>query len=161
MRKLNLTDVFRFSRLVKTAGMKDLVANILHNAAEVKARQKVSMDAAAIGRELSFAAGNAEGDNSRLNYEAIGTKAMQLCADRSSSDLDLYTVGINAFLSIVDVAAQKGVESSVYDFLAPVWEMTADDVANMSLEAVAQNLRKMFAENDFAAFFRQSEALSP
>lgn len=117
MRKLNLTDVFRFSRLVKTSGMKDLVANILHKAAEVKSKETIN-------------------------------------------DSDLYAIGIDAFMSIVDVAAQKGVESSVYEFLAPVWEMTPDEVANLSLEAVVENLRKMFAENDFSTFFKQSEALS-
>ena len=117
MRKLNLTDVFRFSRLVKTSGMRDLVSSVLHKAAEAKTNGSVS-------------------------------------------DSDLYAIGIDAFMSIVDVAAQKGVESSVYDFLAPVWEMTAEDVANLSLESVAENLRKMFAENDFSTFFRKSEALT-
>lgn len=117
MRKLNLTDVFRFSRLVKTSGMKDLVSEILHRTSEVKAKDAVS-------------------------------------------DTDLYAVGIDAFMFILDVAAQKNVESDVYNFLAPVWEMTADEVANLSLEKVAENLRKMFAENDFAAFFKKSEALT-
>lgn len=155
MRKLNLTDVFRFSRLVKTSGMKDLVSNILHKAAETKTRQKPVMDAEAIGRELRFAISS---DNT--TDADIGSAAIRLCADSSSSDSDLYNIGIDAFLSIVDVAAQKGVEASVYDFLAPVWEMTPDEVSSLSLEAVADNLRKMFAENDFAAFFRQSEALT-
>lgn len=117
MRKLNLTDVFRFSRLVKSSGMKDLVSDILHRASEVKSKEAVS-------------------------------------------DSDLYAVGIDAFMSILDVAAQKNVESDIYGFLAPVWEMTSDEVANLSLETVVENLRKMFAENDFTAFFRQSETLT-
>ncbi|MGM9660772.1 MAG: hypothetical protein ACI3WQ_09245 [Faecousia sp.] len=155
MRKLNLTDVFRFSRLVKSSGMKDLIANILHKAAETKTRQKPVMDAETIGKELRFALSREDNTDSEIGAAAIG-----LCADRSSGDSDLYNIGIDAFLSIVDVAAQKGVETSVYDFLAPVWEMTADEVSSLSLEAVVENLRKMFAENDFAAFFRQSEALT-
>lgn len=117
MRKLNLTDVFRFSRLVKSSGMKDLVSEILHRASEVKANGTVS-------------------------------------------ESDLYAVGIDAFMSILDVAAQKNVESDIYGFLAPVWEMTAEEVANLSIEAVVQNLRKMFSENDFSTFFERSETLT-
>lgn len=155
MRKLNLTDVFRFSRLVKTSGMKDLVSNILHNAAEAKARQKPVMDAETIGKTL-----RTDLSDENTTDAAIGATAIRLCSERANNDSDLYSIGIDAFMSIVDVAAKNGVESSVYEFLAPVWEMTADEVANLSLETVVENLRKMFAENDFAAFFRKSEALT-
>lgn len=131
MRKLNLTDVFRFSRLVKTSGMRDVVANTLHAVAEAKARAKADAK----------------------DGEPVGNAA-------KVGDSDLYAIGIDAFMSIVDMAAQKGVEASVYEFLAPVWEMTTEQVSNMSLEAVAENLRRMFAENDFSVFFKRSEALT-
>lgn len=131
MRKLNLTDVFRFSRLVKASGMRDVVSNTLHAVADAKARAKADAK----------------------DGELVGKTA-------KVGDSDLYAIGIDAFMSIVDMAAQKGVEESVYEFLAPVWEMTTEQVSNMSLEAVAENLRRMFAENDFSVFFKRSEALT-
>lgn len=117
MRKLNLTDVFRFSRLVKDSGLRDTVSDTLKAVAEVKAKPAVN-------------------------------------------DGDLYNIGIDAFMSVVDMAAKKGVESSVYEFLAPVWGVGTDEVANMDLDTVAANLREMIAMNDFSAFFRKSEALT-
>ena len=42
MRKLNLTDVFRFSRLVKDSGLRDTVSDTLKAAAEVKAKPAVN-----------------------------------------------------------------------------------------------------------------------
>ena len=40
MRKLNLTDVFRFSRLVKAAGLKGVIRDVLKTAAEAKQNRK-------------------------------------------------------------------------------------------------------------------------
>lgn len=86
--------------------------------------------------------------------------AAEVKAKPAVNDGDLYNIGIDAFMSVVDMAAKKGVESSVYEFLAPVWGVGTDEVANMDLDAVAANLREMIAMNDFSAFFKKSEALT-
>ena len=71
MRKLNLTDVFRFSRLVKDSGLRDTVSDTLKAAAEIKAKPAVN-------------------------------------------DGDLYNIGIDAFMSVVDMAAWNPASTSSF-----------------------------------------------
>lgn len=162
MRKLNLTDVFRFSRLVKAAGLKGVIRDVLKTAAEAKQNRKPVLSAPELGfavcdivtREFT-----AEGSG-EPNYTLIGGEVATLLESQKQDDSVLYAAGIDGFMTIIEAAAEKGVESAVYAFLAPVWEMSETQLAETTLETVIANLQQMFAENDMMRFFKQSEALT-
>lgn len=161
MRKLNLTDVFRFSRLVKAAGLKSVIRDVLKTAAEAKQNRKPVLSAPELGfavrdivtRELAA-------DDGEPNYTLIGNEVATILETQKQDDSVLYAAGIDGFMTIIEAAAEKGVETAVYEFLAPVWEMSKEQLAETTLETVVANLQQMFAENDMMRFFKQSEALT-
>ena len=180
MRKLNLTDVFRFSRLVKAAGLKGVIRDVLKTAAEAKQNRKRPLrirhphlaDLLFVPAlfwawlYLGFAVCDivtrefaAEGSG-EPNYTLIGGEVVTLLESQQQDDSVLYAAGIDGFMTIIEAAAEKGVETAVYEFLAPVWEMSKEQLAETTLETVIANLQQMFAENDMMRFFKQSEALT-
>lgn len=162
MRKLNLTDVFRFSRLVKAADLKGIIRDVLNTAAEAKQKRKPALSA----QELGFAVCDivtrefAAEDSGEPNYSLIGGEVERILSEQTQDDSVLYAAGIDGFMTIIEAAAEKGVERAVYEFLAPVWEISETQLANTSLETVISNLQQMFSENDMMRFFKQSEALT-
>lgn len=161
MRKLNLTDVFRFSRLVKAAGLKGVIRDVLNTAAEAKQSRKPVLSAPELGFAVcdivtrEFAAEGGE-----PNYTLIGSEVATILEAQKQDDSVLYAAGIDGFMTIIEAAAEKGTEKAVYEFLAPVWEVSVEELCAMTLETVLSNLQRMFKENDFTAFFKQSEALT-
>lgn len=145
MRKLCLQDTFRFARLMKVTKSKDAIAGILKNIQEAKKERKTVLDALRVDL---LAADDAE--------KPIIQKALE----EAQKDEDwVVSVGIDAFLIILECAAENGAEEAVYKFLAPVWEMKPEEVAALSLEAFADNIKQMVSENDFRRFFDSAQKM--
>ena len=139
MRKLCLSDSFRFARLMKVTRSKDAIAGILNNIKAAKKERKTILD--------GLRAGLLEADETEKPM-------IQKALEEAQKDDDWFiSVGIDAFLIILECAAETGAEEAVYKFLAPVWEKKPEEVAAMSIEACIEAVKQMMAENDFVRFF--------
>lgn len=67
-------------------------------------------------------------------------------------NIDQSRVGINTIFMIIEALADKKAEGAIYDALAPVFEMTADDVAAMSPSDLIGCLKQLAEENDLVNF---------
>lgn len=139
MRKLCLADSFRFARLMKVTRSKDAIAGILNNIQAAKTGRKTILDG--LRAEL-------------LEADETEKPMIQKALEEAQKDEDwVVSVGIDAFLVILECAAERGAEDAVYKFLAPVWEKTPAEVASMSIEVCIEAVKQMAAENDFVRFF--------
>lgn len=135
MRKLRVEDIGRFCYFVKTAKAKACVEKCLMMAAETSRERKAKL------RELEEKARTGDAEAARAYQAAL-------------QDDDWTTsAGIRGFLEAMDCAAEAGAMASLYKFLAPVFEITPDQVAEMELEPFLANVREMLALNNFKAFF--------
>lgn len=139
MRKLCLQDTFRFARLMKVSRSKDAIAGILKNIQTAKENRKAVLD--------GLRAGLLEAD------EGEKPLIQQALDDAQKDESWIVSVGIDAFLVVLECASESGAEEALYKFLAPVWEKTPAEVADMSIEACIESVKQMIAENDFARFF--------
>ena len=54
---------------------------------------------------------------------------------------------------IIEALADKKAERSIYDFFAPIMEMTADEVAALPANEFIEAVKRIGEENDLASFF--------
>lgn len=145
MRKLCLQDTFRFARMMKVTKSKEAIAGILNNIQAAKKERKAVLD--------GLRAGLLEADETEKPI-------IQKAIEEAQEDEDwVIPVGIDAFLVILDCAAESRAEDAVCKFLGPVWEMKPEEVAALSLEACVDNIKKMVAENNFRSFFASAQKM--
>lgn len=65
---------------------------------------------------------------------------------------DVDRVGFNTMLMIIEALSDKKAEKAVYDALAPVFEMTADQVEKMPPKDLFDMLKQLAEENDLVNF---------
>ena len=73
----------------------------------------------------------------------------------SEGKTSVEDIGIEAVLTILECAANVKAESAVYNFLSSPFEMSADEVAALPLDAFMANLEKLAKENDLGGFFKR------
>lgn len=139
MRKLNLKDTFQFARLLKAMGCRQMVSDLMAGArvSQQEQRRRVAM--------LEAEAAKAEGAEKQRLEAALEKEK------KDDSWLDF--VGFDGALLLLECAAEKGVEDALCRFLAPIWEVRPEDVAEMPLPAVIDNVKQMLRENDMQTFF--------
>lgn len=77
-------------------------------------------------------------------------------AEKSNGSEDLFNRGFDFFWDVLQCAARNEAEEEVYKFLSGPFEMTTEEVGDLSIEALADNLKKMARENDLLAFFKSA-----
>lgn len=70
-----------------------------------------------------------------------------------SADADKERVGMNTILMIIEALSDKKAESAVYSALSPVFEMKAEEVAQLPPNELFAKLKQMAEENDLLNFF--------
>ena len=70
-----------------------------------------------------------------------------------TAESDKERVGMNTILMLIEALSDKKAESAIYDALAPVFEMGADEVEMMSPSELFAKLKQMAEENDLPNFF--------
>ena len=70
-----------------------------------------------------------------------------------TKDADVERVGINTIMILIEALADKKAEWAVYECLAPVFEMEAEEVENMPPSELISMLKQMAEENDLPSFF--------
>lgn len=141
MRKLIVADIQRFSTMVEAAGVREIIADGLkRGAAEAANKRELLLK---LKRELDEAKDAAQRDD-----------VMRRLMTAQRDDMGLYRVGIDVAMQVLTAAAKKGVMDSVYDFLAPIFEMPQQALLQaMPLEDFVPLLRQLAKENNFSDFF--------
>ena len=62
-------------------------------------------------------------------------------------------LGIASILTLIEILTERKAEQAIYDVLSCPFETTADKVAEMDLEILAENLETLTKENNLSRFF--------
>ncbi len=84
----------------------------------------------------------------------LGVKdKIQELSKAANSGKDVWDNGFDFIWYLLDVATEQAGENLLYEFFAGIFEMTAQEVADLDLSTLFSNLKQLAAENDLAAFF--------
>ena len=90
-------------------------------------------------------------------------KALAAVIQRDGANADAQSVGYDLILSVLDRMGAKGAEKAVYDFLAGVWEIEPQAVADMELGEFGETMKTWATEyvdrDAVRAFFGQLSRL--
>lgn len=73
-------------------------------------------------------------------------KAIAAVIQRDGAAVDATRVGYDLILSVIEHMGAKSAERQVYEFLAGVWEMDADAIADMELKEFSDTMRTWGSE---------------
>ncbi len=140
MRKLNLADSFRLSRLLAKANAKEVVAEALKAGQKsAEARRETLLT---LKKQYDSATDEAEkADAARRLNVAVKDKSVQ------------YVIGIDAAVELLDCAAAEGVEEEFYKFLSPIVGIPAAEIAEMNMEDFLVIARELISGNNVKSFF--------
>ena len=65
---------------------------------------------------------------------------------------DVSKIGFNTMLMIMEALSEKKAEKAIYEALAPVFEMTVDQIQDLPPKDLFDLLKQMAKENDLANF---------
>lgn len=65
---------------------------------------------------------------------------------------DVSKIGFNTMLMIMEALSDKKAERAIYEALAPVFEMTVDQIQDLPPKDMFDLLKQMAEENDLANF---------
>ena len=65
---------------------------------------------------------------------------------------DVSKIGFNTMLMIMQALSEKKAEKAIYEALAPVFEMTVDQIQDLPPKDLFDLLKQMAEENDLANF---------
>ena len=140
MRKLIVADIQRFSTMVESAGVREIIADGLkRGAAEAASKRELLL---ALKRQLDEAKDGPQRDD-----------VMRRLMTAQKDDMGLYRVGIDVAMQVLTAAAKKGVMDCVYQFLSPIFEMPQQALEELPLDEFAPMLKQLAAENNLADFF--------
>ena len=140
MRKLIVADIQRFSTMVEAAGVREIIADGLkRGAAEAASKRELLLK---LKRELDEAKDAPQRD-----------EVMRRLMTAQRDDMGLYRVGIDVAMQVLTAAAKKGVMDCVYQFLAPIFEISPEELEALPLEEFAPLLRQLAEKNNLADFF--------
>lgn len=140
MRELIVADIQRFSTMVEAAGVREIIADGLkRGAAEASSKREVLLD---LNRQLGDAKDKAKRDD-----------IMRRLMTAQKDDIGLYRVGIDVAMQVLTAAAKNGVMDCVYQFLAPIFEIPREELAELPLKDFVPLLRQMAKENNLSDFF--------
>lgn len=72
---------------------------------------------------------------------------------KADSMADVWSNGFDLVWNLFDAATETAGERAIYDFLAGPFEMTPEQVADLDLDVLIDNLKKLVEENNLGTFF--------
>lgn len=78
------------------------------------------------------------------------TDYIQLLSKQDNTDVS--KIGFNTMLMIMEALSEKKAENAIYEALAPVFEMTVDQIQDLPPKDLFDLLKQMAEENDLANF---------
>lgn len=80
----------------------------------------------------------------------------EVIAKAQSQEISTEKVGIEGLMTVINACGDDKVEQRVYDLLDDVFEAKT---ADMSLETIAENFKKLAKENNLMSFFKSAGLL--
>lgn len=93
-----------------------------------------------------------------LKQTGLQNKLGELAAE-AGSGADETALGMKLIQAVIEAAAEKNTEDCVYAFLAPIFEISPEELADLDLGEFFAGLKQMSAENDLLGFFGSAAAL--
>ena len=81
---------------------------------------------------------------------------IQNIAKEADSAKDIWDKGFDMMWSIFDLATEAEGENALYEFLSGPFEMSAQEVADLDIDAFFDNLKQLAAENNLTVFFKSA-----
>ncbi len=72
---------------------------------------------------------------------------------KSGESTDRWADGFDLVWNLFDKATETSGEFAIYEFLAGPFEMKPEEVADLELDVLIANLKKLVAENNLGTFF--------
>lgn len=132
MRKINTQDVFKLARLIKAAGIKDIVSNMFASGLR-------------ISKEIQVDENASEEEKKKAKQEL----------DRKQEEF-----GVNAIFTLLENCCSPDLEKKVYDLVAGITEKTPDAVMNQSLEVTIDDVKEIAKNNNIIDFFKKASQLN-
>lgn len=132
MRKINTQDVFKLARLVKAAGIKDIVSDMFASGLSISREIKVDENAT-------------EEEKKKAKQEL----------DRKQEEF-----GVNAIFTLLENCCSPDLEKKVYDLMAGITEKTPDAVMNQSLDVTIDDVKEIAKNNNIIDFFKKASQLN-
>lgn len=130
MRKIITSDVFKASRIIREAKVKDAISEIFKSTQGTK----IKIDAE--------------------DSEEVKAEKKALLADAQEA------AGFEAIMTVFEACSTERLEKMLYELLGGICEKTPDDIANQSLEATITDLQSIAKENNLANFFKSASRLT-
>lgn len=73
----------------------------------------------------------------------------------SGNELDVENVGISTILQIIEVFAEKSCEAAIYEVLSGPFELSAEEVGKLDLDAFMDGLEFIAHDGGLSDFFRR------
>lgn len=94
------------------------------------------------------------------SLKKLGLKEkVKILAQEANNLHEAWDRGFEIIWELFDVATEVGGESAIYEFLAGPFEMTAEQVADLDLDILIDNCKRLAAENNLGAFFKSAAKL--
>lgn len=84
---------------------------------------------------------------------------IQAIAKDAENARDVWDRGFDLIWGIFDLATEAEGETSLYEFLAGPFEMSAQEVADLDIEILFNNLQQLAEENNLIGFFKSAAKL--
>ena len=89
--------------------------------------------------------------------KAIGIKdEIKKISENSTNYKDITDAGFDLIYNLFDIATEKRAEKEIYKFLALPFEMQAEEVENMEIDALFAGLKQLGDISTLKAFFKQA-----
>ena len=72
---------------------------------------------------------------------------------KAGDSADRWADGFDLVWNLFDKATETGGESAIYEFLSGPFEMSPEEVADLDLDILIENLKKLVEENSLGSFF--------
>lgn len=140
MRKLNYSDVARFSIMIDATGVREIVANGTKQAVEEGLKKRNQL------LDLKRKIDEAQNPIQRDDY-------VRRLLTVQKDDAAIYRIGIDTVMQILTTAARNGAMDSINAFLMPIFEVSEKELQEMPLEEFKNLLKQLAKENDLIDFF--------
>lgn len=129
-RKLNTSDLFRASRLIKKVSFKEKLAKLLNDISGVKEKIQSVIDES-----------ENQDEDSEKNVENI------------IPAVDATSVGVDFVFNLIEIVTEENVEKELYEFLSPILHLNPEEVEIMELDMLAECLMMVSNVGGWKHFF--------
>ena len=137
MRKIETHDVFKMARIIKAAGIRKEISDLIREAQSRIAKKRRMMKEKARGEE----------------------GAVDSVEEEEAEDIQ-ESIGAEIFFVIAEACSSEKLEEMLYDFMGGVAEKDAEEVKHMPLDDLVELFKGIGKQNNIFNFFNAAGRLA-